>query len=95
MNEKSREKFIITGINKEIRTIGKKEELVFKFKVSNSKMELLFKTKKSYEGEYDRLFNKFNYISANVEYINKKTNSIVISAIRYLRDDTDGIKQIG
>lgn len=95
MKENERVKFIITGIAKDIRKVGDKEELVYKFKIKDSKMELLFKTKKAYESEYDTLLGKTNCISAVVQYINEKRKNVVISGIRYLKNEPTETEKVG
>lgn len=94
MKENERQKFIIKSIAKSIRKITNVEELVYTFEIEDSDMLLLLKTKKSYESEYDRLFEQYKHISAVVEYVNEKRKNVVISKIKYLRKESLNDKKI-
>lgn len=62
------------------------DKLVYCIKTNNSE-ELLFETKKKYESEYDNNFNKTNMIGGLIEFINYFNNKIVISNIRFLKNN--------
>lgn len=87
-----RVRLIILGFVKEQTDKG---DIIYRLYIKGQENRFLFLSKKSYEPIYDRCLKKTNCISAVVELINEQKHNVVISNLRYCKNQDEEETKVG